>query len=499
MSRPLEILSVSILLIIAAFFATLYLKESPSVWYDEGYYIQSAANLATHGQMGLQFAPGIVAQSSFITVGYPLIQPLALWFKVFGISVISARSLMVVFILSFLLASYFLARRLFGTTVALGTLAILVTLPPLYGNGKSVLGEVPGLFYLVLFLLCFVVARSSSYRMKYVWLIASALFAGLCVSTKPTFLLLLPAIAIGVFLEWKRGAFSSKELSVAALAGLVPILYWFYSQFQTSDSLSSILTNYTNPYQIQGMFSIIVGNIARLFTGVGSLYLVVLMVIWIFALWIRVRKQTAVSSVEVIAFVFALLTIGNYARTTGWFRYLFEAQIVSLLFFPNAFRIVWESVSYRAKMLIPKLNHHIFSPTKTVFAAVILLTVLGGYQVLFSSFVAESYGSHRTAFWESYFNDASSSTSYFFYNTPEVALFMQNENYYQYLNPVAIRGLPGEGLPIGKEQLQVIQTGGADKIILRSTAYRDNDSTLFALYIVDQVAYQYTILKRQSP
>lgn len=490
--------AVALLFGVAFFFATYHLTESPPVWYDEGFYLQSAANLASYGETGLRLTPDFIEPSSkFTSVGYPLIYPLALWFKVFGISIASARSLMVLFILGFLVASYFLARRLFGTAFALATLALLATFPPLYGNGKSVLGEVPGLFYLVLFLFCFSAARSSSSK-KYLWLIAGGLFAGLCVSTKPTFLLLLPAIAVGVFLEWRRGTWSLKELSIAIFAGVVPIVYWIFSQFQTNDSLFSILTEYANPYLVQDIFSIILRNIERLFADIGGIYLVVLMGIWISALVIRIRKGVAISSVEVISFVFALLTIGNYARTTGWYRYLFEAQIMSLLFLPHLLWITGESVLQRVETFVPTFGRYMPSSTKAVFALIVILTVLGGYQVLFSSWVAEAYQSHKTAFLEVYIGNISSSTSVFFYNTPEVAAFMSNGKYYQYLNPYELRGLPGEGWPIGKEQLTLIQNGEVEKIIALSIGYNSKKDTLFKSYIVEQTAYKYTFLQKKK-
>lgn len=485
-----------ILLVFGAFFATYHLTESPPVWYDEGFYLQSASNLALYGQMGLRLTPDYIEPPSKLTsVGYPLIYPMALEFKVFGVSTLSARALMVVFILGFLVASYFLARRLFGSTSALLTLALLVTLPPLYGNGKGVLGEVPALFYLVLFLNCFLVARSRDTN-KYFWLIATGLFAGLCVATKPTFLLLLPAIAVGSFLEWRRGALTIKDFSIAAFAGLMPLVYWLFSQFQTSDSLSDILVEYANPYIAQNVSHIIVVNIARLFTDVGPLYLVGLMLIWTIAIVIRVRRRETISSEEVIALVFSFLTIAAYARTTGWFRYLFEAQMMSLIFFPNAFAILWKRVSGAALTCIPKLAARMPSARQAVLSLTVLLAVLGAYQVLFDSWVAGHYQSHKTAFLESYFR-AASSTTFFFYNTPEIAFFSRTANYYQYLNPYELRGLPGEGWPIGKEQLTLIVRGEADPIVVKSSAYQNRKDTLFVRYEVGETVYEYSILRRK--
>lgn len=490
MSTRLHSILLVFLFAVAIFFATYNLKESPPVWYDEGFFVQSAANLATHGQMGLRLAPSTIEPpSKLITVGYPLIYPLALGFKVFGVNITTARSLMVLFLLMFMLASYVLARRLFGKNVALGTLALLVTLPTLYGNGKSVLGEVPGLTYLVLFLICFVQARSSITK-KYAWLITASIFAGLCVATKPTFLLLLPAVAVGAFIEWRRSTFNLKELSTVAITGLIPIVYWIVTQFRTGDSFYTIFTEYSNPYQIQNMLHTILVNIGHLFTDIGPLYLTVMMSVWIFALWIRHQSRERVPAEEFIVMVFSVLTIVSYLRTAGWYRYLFEAQALALVFFPGALFVTTGFISEKLMGSIKKFTQYIPDTKNLSVAVIVVLTVLGAYQVRFNSFVAESYGGNKTAFLEDYFANVPATTSYFFYDVPEVAFFDTSTNYYQYISP--------SGWPIGEEQLAVIEKGVPDNIILKPQAYADMKDTLFISYEVEQTTRDYLILIRRD-
>jgi 4-amino-4-deoxy-L-arabinose transferase-like glycosyltransferase len=461
----------------AGFFAMFHLKESPPVWYDEGFYVQSAANLATYGQTGLRVASDTIEPSSkMITVGYPLIYPLAGWFKIFGVSILAARSLMVLFILGFLLASYLLVKRLFNNKFVVGALMLLATIPTLYGNGKTVLGEVPGLLYLVLFLLFFNIAISSTTR-KYLWLLFSGLFAGLCVVTKPTFLVLLPAIAVGVFMEWRRSTLNIKEILISVVAGIAPVIFWFFLQFQGGDSLSSILSYYANPYQLTDLFGVVIENIKRLFVGIGPLYLVVCMCVWIGALWMRWRDREKIQTEEIICVIFSVLIIAAYTRTPGWYRYLFEAQIISLLFFTYALFIV-------VKKWI-----HLVDPKKLVTVCVAVLSIFGAYQVMFSSFVAESYHRNKTAFLESYFAAVSSTTSFFFYNVPEAVIFSRNTNYYQYINPA--------GGSIGEEQLSSITSGEVDRIILGTDEYTNSTKNAFMLYKVSTTTHDYTILERK--
>jgi len=459
-----------------AFFATYHLKESPPVWYDEGFYVQSAANLATYGQTGLRVAPESIEPSSkLITVGYPLIYPLAGWFQAFGVSVLSARSLMVLFILGFLLVGYFLVKRLFGPGSALGALALLATLPTLYGNGKSVLGEVPALLYMVLSLLFLNIALSSTMR-KSLWLVLAGLLAGLCVATKPTFLLLIPAIAVGVFLEWRRKTLSVKEILIAAGAGTLPLLLWLLLQFQGGDSLVGVLLFYANPYQLPNLSEVILGNIQRLFIGIGPLYLMGVMGVWLCALWIRLRRRETIRIGEITILAFSILSIASYLRTAGWYRYLFEAQALSLLFFPSALLVVTQSIV------------RFVSPKRVVAAVIAVLTIFGTYQVMFSSFVAESYDRDKTSFLEAYFDNEPPTTSFFVYNVPEVAIFIRGTNYYQYIDAA--------GWYIGREQLSAIAEGKVDKIILGTDAYANKAEDAFGLYKVATTTHDYTILEK---
>ena len=147
-----DIIIIAILFLGILFASTYKLIESPSVWYDEGIYVQIATNLANNGLVGMRFSPTEILHVSKFTVEYPVIYPLAGVFKIFGFSILSARLLMVFFILGLAVARYFLIRKLFGPNLALLSLALLATFPPLYGNGKSVLGETPGLFFV--FWLC---------------------------------------------------------------------------------------------------------------------------------------------------------------------------------------------------------------------------------------------------------------------------------------------------------------------------------------------------------
>ncbi|MES2216176.1 MAG: glycosyltransferase family 39 protein [Patescibacteria group bacterium] len=466
---------------IALFFSLYKLTESPSVWYDEGWYTQAAMNLAETGVDGLQLAPDNIYHASLLTtVGYPLIYPLGLWMKIFGSSVLAARSFMLLCILGFLFVAFLLIRRLSGKTIALGALALLATLPTLYGNGKSVLGEVPGLLYLVFSLLCISFVRSDGNR-KYSWIILGGVSAGLCIVTKPLFLVFIPALAVGTFLEWKRGSLNLKEVIGGIVCALLPVLVWVMVQFRGDTSMLSVIKYYANPYQITDLFSVILSNVGHLFTSIGNIYLVGTILIWCVALALRMRSKNKIPAEEIIAFIFTLLVIAAFLRTAGWYRYLFPAQVLSLLFFPGAFSVLGEYFG----RYVSVIRHHW---QKAVVVIIVFLSVYGTYQLAFDSWVAEAYSSHKTAFWQEYLGHLPPTRSVFFYNTPEVVIFMPHRNYRQYIVPA--------GGVVGQDQLLFLELGIPDVAIVESDSYTEGKSP-FENYTLDKTAYKYSILKKK--
>lgn len=473
-------ISVLFLFSLVCFFGLYKLTESPSLVYDEGWYFQTSANLAREGIDGIRMSPvGITHISTFVTVGYPLIYPLALWFKIFSVGVFQARFFMFLILFGFVTVSYFLVKKMYGKGIALSTLALIATFPPLYGNGKTVMGEMPGLLFLVSFLF-FLTCIKSHPKRKLLFIILAGIFAGLCVAVKPLFILLLPALCIGALIEWKRKALSIREVIIAVVSTLVPIIIWFLIQFRFGDSLKETLNYYANPYSLGNISEIIVANIKRLFSDASTLYTVFLIVVWGSALCLRWRSKIKIHTEEIIGLVYSVLVVLAYLRTAGQYRYFFTAQVVSLIFFPYAAFYISDAIG--KKITFWKTN--ILFPT-----LIVLLGILGVYQLGFDSWVAQAYASHKTAYWQEYFSKAPESTSFFFYNTPEVVPFIQSKNYYQYLI-LYDRSL-------GTENLNVVTSGKVDKIIVQTVLFNDRKQGDFKLYKETEKAYKYSILEKR--
>jgi hypothetical protein len=484
-NKKFRIVAFSILVAIAVFFSFYKLAESPSFWYDEGWYFQHAANLATGEIEGLQFAPGDVRHLPVTSVGYPLIYTMALWMKVFGTHVLSARLLMVLFIGVLLGVSFYLARRIFGTNVALASLLLLVTFPPLYGNGKSILGEVPGLFFFILSLITFHALSkapessvTSGKRPKRLSVILTGTLIGLCVVTKPIFILILPAFVVGIWMYYKRNTISWSAIIWGGVFALIPFVTWMIAHFGIASTSINVLEYYANPSDKSDLFATVIRNFKGVFTEVSTLFTLLITLIWSAGLWIRHRRKETITVVEIVAFVFSVLILLAFLRTEGWYRYIFQAQIVTLIFLPYSLRIVCVTCLKR----LPQLH-----PVKIYGALIFLLALLGFYQTGFHSFVADAYGSKKTVFWEEYFVHVPASTSVFFDNTPEVVPFIQHRNYYQYISCA--------GGDFGTEQLA--QIGKADMIVMRSEKYETSPES-YRAYVVSETVYKYVILKKKK-
>jgi len=474
----------ALLILATLFFSTYRITESPPVWYDEGFYNQAALNWMRTGEQGLQIAPEVFASASNSTVGFPLIYPVSVVFKYFGAGVLQARAVMVFFIVALVLLSYVFTRRMFGARFAMLASMLLATFPVLYGNGKSMLGEVPGLFFFLLFLLALSRIEKNNFNGTLQYLFAG-LFAGLCVATKPIFLLVLPAVCATLFFQRKSIAFHWKQIGLAAVAFFVPIFVWLVTQFKASDSVAQIISYYANPYEVTDLTSVIFGNITRFVTELSPLYALCFFLVWAVSMYIRARViKKNISVTESIAIIFSLLVFVFYLRTPGWYRYFFPAVVMSIVYAPYA---IYTVVSY-FKM---RTGRFVGMGAMTITASIILIvSALHLYQLGFDSWVAEHYDADKTATLTRYFEVYNPSTSFFIYDVPEVVLFLPSDNYYQYIQPHKEKA-------IGKEEIQKIYEGAVDEIIITATAYKEKKDG-FTLYKEKDRVDAYIILEKNS-
>ncbi len=441
---------VALIFLTIVFFGFFHVTESPPFSFDEGWVVQVATNISRLGADGLQFSPGNIEHVSVLTsIGYPLIYTLAFWFKLFGAGVFQARIMMVIFMLGLAVSGFLLIRRLYGNTMALSSLAILAVFPPFYSFGKNVIGEVPVLFFLMLFLLFFNLATSNSNRKPF-WLVLAGLSAGLCVVTKTMALAFVPVLVAGAFMAFRRGLVTWRDIGTVAISAIVPVAVWVVVHFQSGDSLASVFDYYSNPAALTDRTAVFWINLRRLFTSIGSLFLMFLMTVWIAGIAIRLKTKTKIPTEEFMVFIFSTIIIFASLQLYGDARYLFPVQTLAIMF--SAYSL------YHIFFFIPT-KFDVVKKTRIYSFGIVILCVSGLYQLSFNSYIADSYGSTYTEDMSKYFSLIPDSTSIFFYDTPHVVPFFSGRNYYQ-------RIAMFEKWVLGSEFAPIVAAGGVDMLVL---------------------------------
>ena len=197
---------VGVLLVALVLWMSLANLESvPPLWWDEGWTLSVARNWVELGHYG-QLLDG-QPRSAGLSAAFPVVAPIALSFRLFGVGIWQGRLVGVLYMFASLALIYCLARRLYSRPVAVGTLGVLLLMPvserlhPIL-IGREALGEMPAIFYLLTGYLCLFLALRGR-----AWLLVPAMLAwGIAVRAKgevPPFWLVSLVIALG------RGACSS--------------------------------------------------------------------------------------------------------------------------------------------------------------------------------------------------------------------------------------------------------------------------------------------------
>ena len=153
-NQPADVVGWAFIALVVAvilFLALYNLTSYPLTWFDEGSHLHVPKTLARFGVYADYSSEGFRHYGPTLGVGPTVMLPIAAAFRLFGIGLLQARLVMVLYLLAALYAFYCLARVLGARRFALVATILLVTSRSvgilLYG--RQVLGEVPALFFLV--------------------------------------------------------------------------------------------------------------------------------------------------------------------------------------------------------------------------------------------------------------------------------------------------------------------------------------------------------------
>lgn len=177
------------LAIAGIFFLSLYnLTDYPLTWFDEGSHLHVPKALVRFGVYADYSSEGFRYYGPTVGVGPTVMLPIAAVFKIFGIGLLQARLVMAAYLLAAVYGFYRLARVMGDRRMAWATTALVVSSTGIIEYGRQVLGEVPGLFFVVAGFGLWLSAweRASGWR-----LVLVGLLLGLAMVTKNQYLLIL--------------------------------------------------------------------------------------------------------------------------------------------------------------------------------------------------------------------------------------------------------------------------------------------------------------------
>lgn len=325
-----------IFVVIFLFAALFRLDDVPPLWWDEGWTLSVARNWLERGHYGRLLAGQLVAPG---LEAWPTVTAsVYLSFRAFGIGVVQARMVGVVFTLASVTLLYYLALHLYNRAIALGTLSVIALMPayaglfPIY-LGRQVLGEMPALCFLLSGYVCFLFATRHS-----AFALAGAIsFWSLGLATKLqavpfwAFSMLLPLAVVGM----RRDRRSSILYGVA-----------FFGSLAVSSLLSTLWqlmlhskSGITAP--IAGLYEVTaaVGSIpARMFALIVTvLFGIPTLVGLIYSFCRLVKDKTPVRDHAGTVRISILVLTGSWFVwfvffSVGWIRYIFPATFIGSIF-----------------------------------------------------------------------------------------------------------------------------------------------------------------------
>lgn len=360
----------------AAVIALGNFTSNPGFWFDEGIIAGVSKSLAEDGVYGTKIAPGsFETQNFWITTNYPVTLPLAVVLKIFGIGVWQARLVPFVYLLLFVTIAYLLIKRLYGDTSAFWSTLLLITFAPLYGNGKAVLGEVPGLFWYILSLFLF--TKFVDTKKDFI-LFFSVFSAGLAITTKPFYALLIPGLAFLFIKSVKNKSIQAKQVALSVVALIIPLFFWLLLTigWEGIVNFSETISYFANSYAADSFSPSIRANIWRFFSESTPLHFLFLSSIIILATWRARRVNNITADITKALWIFGALAWLWYLKTPGWYRYFFSIHLLAIIFFVPATRFIFGRLSkvillalflFQASHLL--LNYNTFSSRHALNAA----------------------------------------------------------------------------------------------------------------------------------
>jgi 4-amino-4-deoxy-L-arabinose transferase-like glycosyltransferase len=343
---------VAIIAIVVVIFLALYnLRDWPPTWYDEGSHLHVPKTLVRFGVYADYSSEGFRYYGPTVGVGPTVMLPIAAVFRLFGIGFLQARLVMALYLLATVYVFYRLARELGGQRLAWVAAALLITSRgvSLLEYGRQVLGEVPGLFFMVAGLaLWFAVWERSSWQR----LVLVGLLLGLAMVTKSQYLLILaPTLGVAWFanLVYYRTApqrvFIVPGLVAAACSALWQVCMIVYLGPETASENLKLLRETVALGALVFSPDLMKQSVKQLLSL--DVYMGVLVVVLVYGFSLALRRRREGQQWGTLL-VLVAVNLGWYAfASIGWSRYALPGLAIASLFVARFFHDLTDG--YRLK------------------------------------------------------------------------------------------------------------------------------------------------------
>lgn len=373
-------------ILLTAFLLVFRLAEYPAPWYDEGSHLHVAENLAVNGVYADFSSEGNRAYGPAIGVGPTVMLPAALAFQIFGISIPVARALIVVYAVLALAALFALSTHLVNQRMALLALVLLVLAPGVefIFNSRTVLGEIPGLFFV---LAGFWVWFRSESRLP--WLIGAGVLFGLAAITKNQYaLVVLPTLLIGWIADmiWYRQYPWWHFVSVGVISGLMffgwlaVVLFALGDAGSMSENLATLRVASSGAFFIFGLPEMERAARYLVDSGVyGGLLLPAILYVGFLAL-----RRSKDGQQWGMLLIFVLINLFLFISSLAWPRYAFAGVAIGAIFVARMLYDLTGGLQFRWQQMRDFLNDSkaaapIVAPRLVVLGLMIVLVVLPLY------------------------------------------------------------------------------------------------------------------------
>lgn len=358
--RPLAI--AGLLCALALVLTLINLDTAPAPWFDEGSHLHVPKTLIDHGVYADISSEGFRYYGPTIGVGPTVLLPIAAAFKLAGPSFLAGRLVIAGYLLAGLAIAALLARRLHGPAAAAISLALLLG-SRTFGHdgmleyGRQVLGEVPGVTFLLLGCLLWyaaVTGRETTGRPAIGKLIGSGLCFGLAMVTKNQFALVVgPGLALISLLDlvyYRRGGWALRLLPPAVSAAcfgawmLITLTWLGPGAFAENLALTRRAAG-------GAIFVFDPASSLRALRYIIQPYGGLLLPALAYALW-RCRARTTAALAELPVALLPVLWLGWYLCSLGWPRYAFPAVALGALALARLLRDAWERLGPRPRIAL---------------------------------------------------------------------------------------------------------------------------------------------------